>query len=35
MIGGYQDGGYYDWASYSPVFGAAALSLYHQAEALR
>ena len=33
VIGGYQDGGDYEWASYSPVFGAATLSLYHQAEA--
>ena len=33
VIGGYQDGGDYEWASYSPVFGAAALALYRQAEA--
>jgi Trypsin len=33
VIGGYQQGGRYDWASYSPVFGAAALALYRQAEA--
>jgi hypothetical protein len=33
VIGGYQDGGDYDWASYSPVFGASALGLYRQAEA--
>ena len=33
VIGGYQEGGRYDWASYSPVFGAAALALYRQAEA--
>lgn len=33
VIGGYQDGGDYDWASYSPVFGASALALYRQAEA--
>jgi hypothetical protein len=33
VIGGYQDGGDYEWASYSPVFGAATLSLYHLAEA--
>ena len=32
VIGGYQDGGRYDWASYSPVFGATALALYRQAE---
>jgi hypothetical protein len=32
VIGGYQEGGRYDWASYSPVFGAAALALYRQAE---
>src|SRR4029077_4453746 len=32
VIGGYQEGGDYDWASYSPVFGAAALALYRQAE---
>ncbi len=34
VIGGDQDGGHYDWASYSPVFGASALSLYRRAEAL-
>jgi len=33
VIGGYQQGGRYDWASYSPVFGSAALALYRQAEA--
>ena len=33
VIGGYQAGGRYDWASYSPVFGSAALALYRQAEA--
>jgi len=33
VIGGYEDGGDYDWASYSAVFGAAALSLFRQAEA--
>lgn len=33
VIGGYQQGGRYDWASYSPVFGAATLALYRQAEA--
>ena len=32
VIGGYQEGGRYDWASYSPVFGATALALYRQAE---
>ena len=33
VIGGYQEGGDSDWASYSAVFGAAALALYRQAEA--
>jgi V8-like Glu-specific endopeptidase len=33
VIGGYQAGGDYDWASYSAAFGASALSLYRQAEA--
>jgi V8-like Glu-specific endopeptidase len=33
VIGGYQDGGDYDWASYSAVFGASALRLFRQAEA--
>ncbi len=33
VIGGYQDGGDYDWASYSAAFGASALGLYRQAEA--
>lgn len=33
VIGGYEDGGDYDWASYSAVFGASALSLFRQAEA--
>jgi V8-like Glu-specific endopeptidase len=33
VIGGYQDGGDYDWASYSPVLGPAALALYRRAEA--
>jgi hypothetical protein len=32
VIGGYQEGGRYDWASYSPVLGATALALYRQAE---
>jgi hypothetical protein len=33
VIGGYEEGGDYDWASYSPTFGASALGLYRQAEA--
>ena len=33
VIGGYQDGGDVDWASYSAVLGTAALALYRQAEA--
>jgi len=33
VIGGYESGGDYDWASYSAAFGASALSLYRQAEA--
>jgi hypothetical protein len=33
VIGGYQQGGSYEWASYSPALGAAALALYRQAEA--
>ncbi len=33
VIGGYETGGDYDWASYSAAFGASALSLYRQAEA--
>jgi Trypsin len=33
VIGGYAEGGDYDWASYSPAFGAATLALYRQAEA--
>jgi len=33
VIGGYQDGGDVDWASYSAVLGSAALALYRQAEA--
>ena len=33
VIGGYQDGGDYDWASYSPVLGPSALALYRWAEA--
>jgi hypothetical protein len=32
VIGGYQEGGRYDWASYSPVFGATALALYRQGD---
>ena len=35
VIGGYEAGGDYDWASYSAAFGASALSLYRQAEATR
>lgn len=34
VIGGYQQGGRYDWASYSPVFGSATLALYRQAKAI-
>jgi V8-like Glu-specific endopeptidase len=33
VIGGYEDGGDYDWASYSAVLGASALALFRQAEA--
>ena len=33
VIGGYETGGDYDWASYSAAFGASALSLYRRAEA--
>lgn len=33
VIGGYQQGGNYEWASYSPALGAAVLALYRQAEA--
>jgi hypothetical protein len=33
VIGGYQDGGYYERASYSAVLGTSALDLYHQAAA--
>ncbi len=32
VIGGYQAGGDYEWASYSPVFGTATLVLFRQAE---
>ncbi len=32
IIGGYDQGGKYDWASYSPYFGSAAHSLYQLAE---
>jgi V8-like Glu-specific endopeptidase len=32
VIGGYDAGGDYEWASYSAVFGASALSLYRRAE---
>ena len=34
VIGGYQQGGNYEWASYSPVLGTAALALFRQAEAV-
>jgi V8-like Glu-specific endopeptidase len=33
VIGGYEWGGDYDWASYSAVFGSSALRLFRQAEA--
>jgi len=33
VIGGYEWGGDYDWASYSAVFGPTALKLFRQAEA--
>lgn len=33
VIGGYQDGGYQSWASYSPIFWQSAQSLFSQAEA--
>lgn len=33
VIGGYEWGGDYDWASYSAVFGSSALQLFRQAEA--
>lgn len=32
VIGGYQEGGSYEWASYSPHFGAAIGALFAQAE---
>jgi V8-like Glu-specific endopeptidase len=32
VIGGYEAGGNFEWASYSAYFGAAARTLYHQAE---
>jgi hypothetical protein len=32
LIGGYEGGGRYQWASYSPYFGAAARALYERAE---
>jgi V8-like Glu-specific endopeptidase len=32
VIGGYEEGGYYEWASYSAHFGAAIQALYLQAE---
>ncbi len=31
-IGGYQEGGQYEWASYSPYFGSAVRTLFGQAE---
>jgi len=34
VIGGYEDGGDYDWASYSPYFGHALRVLFAQAEKL-
>ncbi len=32
VIGGYEEGGSYEWASYSPHFGAAIGALFGQAE---
>jgi hypothetical protein len=32
VIGGYELGGDYEWASYSAYFGSAARTLYQQAE---
>ena len=32
VIGGYEGGGDYEWASYSPYFGSATRSLYQQVE---
>ena len=32
VIGGYEQGGDYDWASYSAYFGSATRSLYTQVE---
>ncbi len=32
VIGGYQEGGGYEWSSYSPYFAAPTLILLHQAE---
>ena len=32
VIGGYQEGGDYEWASYSAYFGSALRSLFTQAE---
>jgi V8-like Glu-specific endopeptidase len=32
VIGGYEDGGVYEWASYSPYFGAAIGALFSQAD---
>jgi hypothetical protein len=34
VIGGYEWGGDYDWASYSAVLGSSALRLFRQAEAI-
>ncbi len=34
VIGGYQWGGDYDWASYSAVLGSSALLLFRKAEAI-
>jgi hypothetical protein len=35
VIGGYEEGGIYEWASYSPHFGAAIGALFGQAEKLQ
>jgi hypothetical protein len=32
VLGGYYDGGVYDWASYSPYLGSALRTVYQQAE---
>ena len=34
VIGGYQEGGRHEWASYSPYFGSQAAALYRAAEKL-